>query len=84
MFVVQAGGGAVTVGGGGDEEEEEEDPKAEAGKADAPMTFENGLPVRPRKKTTVMDYTVRLFDHGSKKAPELSDDQKKLLGRTPL
>jgi hypothetical protein len=48
------------------------------------MTWENGLPVRPRKKTTVMDYTVRLLDHGSVKAPELSDEQKKLLGRQPL
>ena len=83
-FVVQVGGGAVAMRGGADEEDEEEDAKTEAGKADAPMTFENGLPVRPRKKTTVMDYTVRLFDHGSKKAPELSDEQKKLLGRQPL
>ncbi|HZN38516.1 MAG TPA: hypothetical protein VFD82_06910 [Planctomycetota bacterium] len=84
VFVVQAGGGAVAMRGGGDEEGEEEDTKAETGKAGAPMTFENGLPIRPRKKTTVMDYTVRLFDHGSKKAPELSDEQKKLLGRKPL
>jgi hypothetical protein len=84
VFVVQAGGGAVTVAGGGNDEDEEEDSKTEAGKADAPMTFENGLPVRQRKKMSVMDYTVRLFDHGSKKAPELSDEQKKLLGRTPL
>src|SRR5262245_43124208 len=83
VFVVQAGGGAVTtVGGGGGDDDEEDEAKTETGKA-APMTWENGLPVRPRKKTTVMDYTVRLFDHGSKKAPELSDEQKKLLGRTP-
>jgi len=84
VFVVQAGGGAMTVAGGGNDEDEEEDSKTEPGKANTPMPFENGLPVRPRKKTTVMDYTVRLFDHGSKKAPELSDEQKKLLGRTPL
>jgi hypothetical protein len=85
VFVVQAGGGgAVTMtGGGGDDDDDDDEAKTETAKA-APMTWENGLPVRPRKKTTVMDYTVRLLDHGSVKAPELSDEQKKLLGRQPL
>jgi hypothetical protein len=86
--VFRAGGGAIAVRaaagvqvvgrGGGDAEEEEEDEKPEAGKA-GPMQYEAGLPVRPRKKTSVVDYTVRLTEHGTAKAPVLSDEQKKLL-----
>jgi len=87
--VFRAGGGAIAVravagvqigGRGGDdaEEEEEDDEKPEAGKA-GPLQYEGGLPVRPRKKTSVVDYTVRLRDHGTAKAPALTDEQKKLL-----
>ncbi|HEX6810952.1 MAG TPA: hypothetical protein VF384_04940 [Planctomycetota bacterium] len=83
VFVVRAGGGVAVQGANDDDDDEEEDEKdaKEAGKADAPLTYENGLPVRARKKTTVMDYTVRVLEHGSKQAPALSDAQKKLLGR---
>ena len=90
-FVVRGGAGAVRVigagAGGDDDEEDEEGEKAGADKAktdaaaDAPMQYENGLPVRPRKKTTVTDFTVRLTEHGTRKTPELDDAAKKLLGR---
>ncbi|MFY9341078.1 MAG: hypothetical protein WAT39_01220 [Planctomycetota bacterium] len=80
QFVVVGRAVNVAGGGGGDEEEEEEDAKAEPAK-DAPLVYENGLPVRPRKKTSVCDCTVRLADHGKKAAAELTDAQKKLLGR---
>ncbi|MEO6594465.1 MAG: hypothetical protein ABIP94_06910 [Planctomycetota bacterium] len=74
VLVVRAGG---VVGAGKDEEEDE----VEDVKPDAPLTFEMGLPVHPRKKMSVMDYTVRISEHGTKQAPVLSDVQKKLLRR---
>jgi hypothetical protein len=75
-------GRAIGPGGGGDEEEEEEESDKEAAaQKDAPLVYENGLPVRPRKKTTVNDCTVRLRDHGQKPAAELTTEQKRLLGR---
>jgi hypothetical protein len=79
VMVFRAGGGAVQAAGNDDEEDEDE--KDTAKKVDAPMQYENGLPVRARKKMTIMDFTVRLQDHGKKAAPELTSEQKKLLGR---
>ncbi len=77
--VVVVNGGAVQAQG--DDDEEEEDEKAKAGDANQPLRYENGLPVRPRKKTNVVDFTVRLSEHGKAVAPALDDTQKKLLGR---
>jgi hypothetical protein len=87
--VFRAGGGAIAVravagvqvggaggAGGGEDEDEEEKPEA---KKDGPMQYEGGLPVRPRKKTTVYDYTVRFSEVGTAKPPVLTDAQKKLL-----
>ncbi|MBL8752852.1 MAG: hypothetical protein JNK15_06080 [Planctomycetes bacterium] len=74
-------GRALPAGGGDDDEDEDEDDgKAEPAK-EAPLAYEHGLPVRPRKKTTVNDCTIRLRDHGQKLAPELDAAAKKLLGR---
>lgn len=85
-FVFRAGGGAVQVVGngnrnGGDGEAEEEDEDDAKKKAAAPMTYEDGLPMRPRKKTSVQDFTVRITEHGTKKAPALTEAQLRLLGR---
>lgn len=85
--VIRGAGGAIAVravagfqvGGQGGQEEEEEEEKPDATKPAQPMQYEGGLPVRPRKKTTVVDYTVRLREHGTAKAPGLTDEQKKLL-----
>lgn len=76
--VVVVNGGAVQAQG---DDEEEEDEKAKANDANQPLRYENGLPVRPRKKTNVVDFTVRLSEHGKATAPTLDDAQKKLLGR---
>ena len=85
VFVVRAVAGVQIAGNGNgngaDDDDDEEDTKAAARKANAPMTYENGLPVRSRKKMLVMDYTVRLLEHGTRKAPDLDDEQKQLLGR---
>jgi len=78
VMVVQ--GGRVA-GAGGDDEEEEEDDKAEQAAKDAPLTYENGLPVRPRKKTSVCDFVVNLREHGQHASPALDAVAKKLLGR---
>jgi len=78
VIAVRAAG--VQVVGQGDEEDEE-DEKVEEAKKDQPLQYDKGLPIRPRKKTTVVDYTVRLTEHGTAKAPALSDAQKKLLRR---
>ena len=83
LVVFAGGGGARVAGAGGDEEEEEDEAKeakAEAGTA-VPLTYENGLPVRPRKKTSVTDVVVKLSQHGTQAGPALTDAMKKLLGR---
>jgi hypothetical protein len=83
--VFVARGGAVQVAGGADDEEDDEEEQvdeatAEAGKA-APLQFAHCLPLRPRKKTAVMDYRVRLRDHGTHAAPALDAATQKLLAR---
>lgn len=79
-MVIAQGGGVVQVAQGGQGDAQEEEPaEGEAGKAPAPMQYENGLPVRPRAKQSVMDYTVRFSEHGKRAAPTLSAAQKKLL-----
>lgn len=77
--VVVVNGGAVQAQQ--DDDDEEEDEKAKAGGANQPLRYENGLPVRPRKKVNVVDFTVRLTDHGKVAAPALDATQKQLLGR---
>lgn len=82
--VFRGGAGAIVQvagAGQGDDDEEEEDEKTAAAAKAAPMQYENGLPVRPRKKMAVADFAVRLRDHGTAKAPELTDAQRKLLRR---
>lgn len=80
VVVFRQAGGQVNIGGNDeDDEEEAEDAEKEAAKADAPLQYENGLPVRPRKKTTVMDFTLRLQNHGKAPAAELTAEQKRLL-----
>lgn len=74
--VVVVRGGAIQANGGGEEEEEDE----EVGKQE-PLRYEQGLPLRSRKKTTVTDVTVRLADHGKTAAPTLDERQRRLLGR---
>jgi hypothetical protein len=74
---VAAGGGGIQVGGGADEEEEEAEQPA--GKQE--QRFENGLPVRSRKKLAVTDYALDLKDHGKAKLPELGEQARSLLGR---
>lgn len=73
-------GGAVIVVNGGVVEEEKEEEEAEAGK-DAPLQFEDGLPLRKKKDTTQVDYDLRFTDHGTAKAPALDAQGKRLLGR---
>lgn len=74
------GGGVFVVRGGvGVAEEEEEEEEAEEIDEQGPMRFEDGLPNRSRRKKVVSDFTVRLSDHGTATAPELSPKQKKLL-----
>lgn len=75
-FVVVNGAGAVQAGGDEDEEDEGAD-----GAANQPLRYENGLPVRPRRKTNVMDFTVRLLEHGKVAPPALDEAQRRLLGR---
>ncbi|MFN8825737.1 MAG: hypothetical protein ACK501_12260 [Planctomycetota bacterium] len=74
--VVVVNGGAVQA-----QEDEEEDEDEKANDANQPLRYENGLPVRPRKKINVVDFTARLSEHGKATAPALDDAQKKLLGR---
>ena len=76
VVVLRQAGGQVNIGGNDEDDEEESE---EAAKADAPLQYENGLPVRPRKKTTVMDFTLRLQNHGKAPAAELTAAQKRLL-----
>lgn len=78
-FVVVNGAGAVQAGD--DEDEEEADTPATDGAANQPLRYENGLPVRSRKKTNVMDFTVRLLEHGKVAPPTLDEAQRRLLGR---
>jgi hypothetical protein len=73
--------GAVQVVGGGDDEDGEEEKEEPAADANAPLRYEHGLPLRPRKKTTVNDYVIELSNHGQIPAPELDALQRKLLGR---
>lgn len=76
MFVVQ--GGAVRVGGGDDDGE---DDTKEDVDPNAPRVYANGMPLRPRKKTSVCDVVVTLGDHGLVEPAPLSDAQRRLLGR---
>lgn len=78
FFIRGGGAGAVRVVGGNAQNDDEDDDKDAAA---GPMKFDNGLPVRPRKKTYVMDFSLRIDEHGTKKAPELDAAAKKLLGR---
>lgn len=78
VVMIRAGAGGVQVDNDDGDEEEGDDAKEAAAK-EGPQQYANALPVRPRKKTTVVDYTVRLLDHGKVKAPELDDAQKRLL-----
>jgi len=75
-FVVVNGAGAVRAGG----DEEDEEAEAADGAANQ-LRYENGLPVRPRRKTKVMDFTVRLLEHGMVAPPTLDEAQRRLLGR---
>ncbi|MFM1873648.1 MAG: hypothetical protein RL398_3070 [Planctomycetota bacterium] len=83
--MMQMGGGVmVQVGQAGvvqvqREAEAEDDDEGDEAKPQGPMQYEKGLPVRSRKGMSVMDYVVRLRDHGQTKAPELTDAQKRLL-----
>lgn len=77
--VVVVNGGAVQAQQ--DDDEDDEDEKAKTADANQALRYENGLPVRPRKKVNVVDFTVRLSEHGKVAAPTLDDAQKKLLGR---
>jgi len=79
-FVVVNGAGAVQAGDDEDDEDEA-DASATGGAANQPLRYENGLPVRPRKKTNVMDFTVRLLKHGKVAPPTLDEAQRRLLGR---
>lgn len=84
QVVFRGGAGAIVQvagAGGNDEDEDEEDPPADAKAPAPPMTWENGLPVRPRKKTSVTDFVIRLRDHGTAKAPALGDAPRRLLAR---
>lgn len=76
--VVVVNGGAVQAQQ--DDDEEEEEAKADDA-AKQPLRYENGLPVRPRKKINVIDFTVRLLEHGKVAPPALDATQKQLLGR---
>lgn len=81
--VIMVAGGARVARNGDDDEEEEDEVEADeaAAKKDAPLVYENGLPVRPRKKTSVCDVALTLTEHGQKPAPALTPEQKQLLGR---
>jgi hypothetical protein len=81
VVMVQGGGGGVRVGGADDDEEDEEETKEAAAKTEGPLVYENGLPVRPRKKISVSDCTIRFTEHGQKSPAPLTDKQKQLLGR---
>jgi hypothetical protein len=82
--VFRAGAAVRVVGGGGDDDEkdaaddEKEQPEPDA---NAPLRYEQGLPLRSRKKTSVTDYRIELSQHGQRQAPALDALQQKLLGR---
>jgi len=80
-MVVRGGVVQVALGGqpGAKEKEEQEEAEEETRPQAGPMQYEHGLPVRPRSKQSVMDYTVRFLEHGKKAAPALSAAQQKLL-----
>lgn len=86
VFGGRAGGVVQVVGGakpaGADDNDETDDEKSEDAKAaDGPLSYQDGLPKRMRKRMQVMDYTVRLTEHGTKKAPDLSPPVLELLRR---
>jgi hypothetical protein len=78
MFVVGGGVGRVRVvaGGAGNEQAQEEDEDIDA---NAPLVYDNGLPKRPRKETQVVDFVLRLTEHGQRAAKALTEEQLRLL-----
>ena len=85
VFAGGAGGGRVQVGGRGDVDDEtegeEDKPKEQKDGKEQPLIYEHGLPVRPRKKVAVSDFTLDLHEHGTAKVPALDDKARALLGR---
>ncbi len=84
VMVLGGGAGRVRIAGNAlaatdDEDEDEADDAAEPA-ADAPPTYENGLPVRPRKKRLVEDFVLDFANHGSAQLPELDAAAQRLLG----
>jgi len=64
--------------------EEEPEPKKpkKAKKVDAgPVRYEGGMPVRDTTDKSVLTFELKMRKHGQLPAFELSDEQKKLLGR---
>lgn len=84
-FVMLGGGaGRVRIAGNAlaatDDEDEDEAADAAEPAADAPPTYENGLPVRPRKKMLVEDFVLDFANHGSAQLPALDAAAQRLLG----
>jgi hypothetical protein len=81
--VFRAGAAVRVVGGGDDDEKDAADAEQEQPEPDAnaPLRYEQGLPLRSRKKTSVNDYRIDLREHGQRTAPALDALQQKLLGR---
>ncbi len=77
VMIVQRAGGAAVV----EEDDEEEEAEPDAAAKPATLVYENGLPVRPRKKVSVCDVVVSLHDHGKTTPPPFDETQKALLGR---
>lgn len=76
VAVVRVAAGVQIAGQPPDEGEEPAEGEAKPGE---PLRYENGLPLRPRRKMAVVDYTVRLTEHGAPPAIALDDATKKLL-----
>jgi hypothetical protein len=79
--VIIAQGAAVNVQVLGANAEEAEPEPAEEAAAGAPLQYEDGLPKRSSRKMSVLDYTLRLQEHGARPAPALSDAERVLLGK---
>lgn len=79
-FAVAINGAGQVQQLGGDDEEEEEDAAAAEKAAAKPLEYKDGLPQRPRKKTTVWDYKIGLQQLGTAAPVELTPAAKRLTG----
>jgi hypothetical protein len=79
MVALGGGGGRVPAANTGEADKKEE--QAAEPPPGKPMEYVEGLPVRPSSGMMIVNFEVRLHDHGKVPVPVLDDQQQRLLGR---